>query len=305
MEGEISGIVCFDRGESMKQLAVISGKGGTGKTTIVASFAFLADAVIADCDVDAPDLHILLNPDIKERKEYSGLKIAVVDYKKCIHCGKCREYCRFDAIDEDININESCEGCGVCEYVCPVDAIVLKQRKSGEVFSSITKFGPMAHALLYTAEETSGKLVTMVRNEAKELAEKYGKDMIIIDGPPGIGCPVIAAMSGTNAALIITEPTVSGIHDMERVLQVANHFGINAMVCINKYDVNKEKAKEIEEYCNEREIEIVGKIPFSEKFTEAMVHGLSIMEYDEKLADLVKKMWEKILGILENGKRNI
>lgn len=298
MEGKISRTFYGNKGKNMKQLAIISGKGGTGKTTITASLAFLTDATIADCDVDAPDLHILLKPEIMEKKEYSGLKMAFVDKKKCIECGKCREHCRFDAIDEDITINESCEGCGVCEYVCPVDAISLRQRKSGEVFLSMTKLGPMAHALLYTAEETSGKLVTMVRDEARQLAGKYGKDIIIIDGPPGIGCPVIAAMSGVDVVLIVTEPTISGIHDMERVLEVAKHFGIPAMLCINKHDINEEKTKEIEEYCSRKNIEVVGRIPFSKKFTEAMVHGVSIMEYDKKLAMLMEKMWEKVRGVL-------
>ncbi len=283
----------------MKQLTVISGKGGTGKTTITASLAFLEDAVVADCDVDAPDLHLILKPEIKEREVYSGLKLAVVDKEKCIECGACREHCRFDAINEDIAINESCEGCGVCAYVCPVDAIVLQQRGSGEVFSSLTRVGPMAHALLYTAEEASGKLVTMVRDEAKQLAEKYGKDMIIIDGPPGIGCPVIASMSGVDAALIVTEPTVSGIHDMERVLQVTEHFGIRAMACINKYDMNKGKAREIEQYCHGKGIEVVGRLPYSRTATEAMIDVKAIVEYaHDELSEEIKKMWEKVRCIL-------
>lgn len=283
----------------MKQLTAISGKGGTGKTTITASLAFLEDVVVADCDVDAPDLHLILKPEIKEREVYSGLKLAVVDREKCIECRECREHCRFDAINEDITINESCEGCGVCAYICPVDAIVLQERASGEVFSSLTRVGPMAHALLYTAEEASGKLVTMVRNEAKHLAEKYGKDMIIIDGPPGIGCSVIASMSGVDAVLIVTEPTVSGIHDMERVLQVTEHFGIRAMACINKYDMNEEKAWEIEQYCQGKGIEVVGRLPYSKTATEAMIDVKAVVEYaHDELSEEIKKMWEKMRCIL-------
>lgn len=279
----------------MKQLTVISGKGGTGKTTITASLAFLEEAVVADCDVDAPDLHLILTPEIKGRKVYSDLKVAVVDKETCTECGECREHCRFNAINEDININESCEGCGVCAYVCPVKAIRLQQRDSGEIFSSSTRVGPMAHALLYTAEEASGKLVTMVRNEATYLAEKYGRSMIIIDGPPGIGCSVIASMSGVDAVLIVTEPTVSGIHDMARVLQVTKHFGIRAMVCINKYDMNEEKAWEIEQYCHGEGIAVVGKLPYSRTATDAMIDVKAVVEYkNDELSEEIKNMWEKM-----------
>lgn len=283
----------------MKQLTVISGKGGTGKTTITASLAFLEDAVVADCDVDAPDLHLILTPTIMGKKVYSGLKLAVVNKETCTECGRCRELCRFDAINEGITINENCEGCGVCAYVCPVKAISLQQRKSGEIFSSSTRVGPMAHALLYTAEEASGKLVTMVRNEAIRLAEKYSRNMIIIDGPPGIGCPVIASMSGVDAVLIVTEPTVSGVHDMTRVLQVTEHFGIRAMACINKYDMNEEKAWEIEEYCQGEGIAVVGRLPYSRTATDAMIDMKAVVEYkNDELSEEIKNMWEKMRCML-------
>ena len=259
----------------------------------------MENAVVADCDVDAPDLHLILKPEIKKRMVYSGLKVATITKEKCIECGKCRDHCRFDAITEDISITENCEGCGVCAYICPTDAIVLEQRKSGEIFSSLTRVGPMAHALLFTAEEASGKLVTMVRNEAKRLAEKYGNDLIIIDGPPGIGCPVIASMGGVDAALIVTEPTVSGVHDMERVLQVAEHFGIRAMACINKYDINNEKTWEIEQYCQCSGIEVVGRLPYCRTATEAMVDVKTVVEYENgELSEGIKKMWDKIRGRL-------
>jgi len=230
----------------MKQLTVISGKGGTGKTSITAAFASLADnAVFADCDVDAADLHLILKPEIKKTMSFHGLKIASLNKEICTECKKCYDHCNFKAIDEDLNIiKESCEGCGVCEYVCPVGAIQMVDRDSGFSYISQTRFGPMthaisqtrfgpmAHAMLKTAEEASGKLVTVVRNNAKKLAEEKKKDLIIIDGPPGIGCPVISSISGVDLVLVVTEPTLSAIHDLERILGVAYHFKIPAVVCI-------------------------------------------------------------------------
>jgi len=222
-------------GKDVKELTVISGKGGTGKTSITAAFAALAkDAVFADCDVDAADLHLILKPSIKKTIKFQGLKIASIDKNICIDCKKCHDSCRFHAIDEDIQlINESCEGCGVCAYVCPVDAVTMVDRDSGYAYRSETRFGPMAHAVLHTAEEASGKLVTVVRNNASDLAKQHKKNLILIDGPPGIGCPLIASISGVNLVLIVTEPTLSAIHDLERILGVAQHFHIPAVVCIS------------------------------------------------------------------------
>jgi len=223
----------------MKQLTIISGKGGTGKTSLTAAFASLADAVLADCDVDASDLHLILKPDIKKKEIFHGMELASVDKSRCIDCKKCYESCRFGAIDEDINIiKESCEGCGVCEYVCPTDAIKMVERDSGYSYISETRFGPMSHAMLMTAEEASGELVAVVRENAKKLAEKYEKELIIIDGPPGIGCPVISSITGVDLVLIVTEPTLSAIHDLERILEVANHFDVPAVEGRNKYDIN-------------------------------------------------------------------
>lgn len=281
----------------MKQLTIISGKGGTGKTSITAAFASLANnAVLADCDVDAADLHLILKPEIKKTMEFHGLKIADVDKDKCINCKKCFESCKFNAIDEEINIIKgSCEGCGVCAYVCPVDAISMKERDSGFAYISDTRFGPMAHAMLKTAEEASGKLVTVVRNNAKTLAIDHKKDIIIIDGPPGIGCPVIASLTGVDMVLIVTEPTLSAIHDLERILDVSKHFDIPAIVCINKYDINKENSEKIEKYCKSINIEIVGKLPYDTVVTEAMVNEKSVIEFsDGDLADGIIKMWNKI-----------
>ncbi|MFW6121849.1 MAG: ATP-binding protein [Petrotogales bacterium] len=285
----------------MKQLTVISGKGGTGKTSITAAFATLAhNAVFADCDVDAADLHLILKPAFKKTMGFHGLDIVHIDKDLCIDCKKCYESCKFDAIDEEINlIKESCEGCGVCEYVCPVDAITMKERDSGFAYISETRFGPMAHAVLRTAEEASGKLVTLVRENAKKLAEEKRKDFIIIDGPPGIGCPVIASLTGVDLVLIVTEPTLSAIHDLERILGVAQHFEIPAVVCINKYDINLDNAEKIKRYCKDNNINIVGKLPYDTVVSEAMIHEQSVIEFSNaELSDDIAQMWNKVEEVL-------
>ena len=281
----------------MKQLTIISGKGGTGKTSITAAFASLADnAVLADCDVDAADLHLILKPDIRKTMGFHGLKIAFIDKELCIDCKKCYEYCRFGAIDEEIHlIKESCEGCRVCEYVCPVDAVQMVDRDSGFAYVSDTRFGPMSHAVLKTAEEASGKLVTVVRNNAKMIAEAKKKNLIIIDGPPGIGCPVISSISGVDLVLVVTEPTLSAIHDLERIFGVAHHFKIPAVVCINKYDINLDNTEKIEHYCKSNNIDIVGKLPYDNIVTEAMIHEKNVIEYDkDDFSKNVLEMWNKI-----------
>jgi len=286
----------------MKQIVVISGKGGTGKTSIVASFAALAEnMVIADCDVDAPDLHLLLKPIVKEKIEFRGSKVALIDKAKCTECGICMERCRFGAI-KDYEVDPIlCEGCGVCVYSCPTNAITPKERISGYAYLSETKYGPMAHAKLNVAEEASGKLVTLVRNNAKALAERYGKEMVLIDGPPGIGCPVIASLGGVDLALIVTEPTLSGIHDLKRVAGVSRHFGIPSAVCINKYDLNEGNTREIEEYCQKNEIKMVGKITFDPIVTKAMVAGKPVVEFSEgKVAMEIERLWENVRGGVRN-----
>lgn len=278
----------------MKQLTVISGKGGTGKTTIVAGFASLAKkSVLADCDVDAADLHLILKPEVKDTQEFKGLKIAVINEDKCIKCMKCHESCRFGAINEEIALEESrCEGCGVCRYVCPEDAIKLVDRKSGLVYISETRYGPMAHAILNVGEEASGKLVAEVRNNARMLAKMYKKEIIIIDGPPGIGCPIIAAISGVDLALITTEPTISGIHDLERILGVCEHFNVPAVICVNKYDINVKNTKDIINYCNAQNIDMVGKIPYDNVTTKAMIEGKTVIEFgDSAVSQTIQKIW--------------
>ena len=286
----------------MKQLTIISGKGGTGKTSITAAFASLANnAVFADCDVDAADLHLTLKPNVKKTIGFHGLKIASINKDICTECKKCYDYCNFDAIDEDINvIKESCGGCGVCEHVCPVDAVQMVDRDSGFSYISETRFGPLAHAMLKKAEEASGKLVTVVRNNAKTLSEEKKKDLIIIDGPPGIGCPVISSISGVDLVLVITEPTLSAIHDLERILGVAYHFMIPSVVCINKYDINLDNTEKIENYCKSNSIDIVGKLPYDNIVTEAMIHEKTVIEYSKGyFSDIIIDMWNAVEGRLK------
>jgi MinD superfamily P-loop ATPase len=286
----------------MKQLTVLSGKGGTGKTSIVGSFAVLAkNAVVADCDVDAPDLHMLLHPEVIKAQEFIGSKLAVVEKAKCVKCGLCREKCSSGAITSDLEVDAiACEGCGVCKVVCPVGAIALYPRVSGKAFISKTKYGFMAHALLYPGESNSGKLVTLVRQNAKILAEKENRDLIIIDGSPGIGCPVIASITGVDAALVVTEPTLSGIHDLERVLSLLDHFNVATFVCINMYDINVSNTNKILSFCKENRVDVVGVIPFSPEVTQAMVNGKTIVEYSPKsgVSEEIKNMWNKMSRFL-------
>ena len=277
---------------------MISGKGGTGKTSITAAFASLAkNAVFADCDVDAADLHLILNPEVKKTMGFHGLQIAKIDTIKCTGCKRCIKNCKFDAINERIIVEKSfCEGCGVCQYVCPVDAIEMINRESGFSYISKTRFGPMAHAVLKTAEEASGKLVTVVRENAKKIAREEEKELIVIDGPPGIGCPVISAITGVNLVLVVTEPTLSGMSDLERIIGVAEHFKIPPMVCINKYDINKDNTKKIQEYCKKKKIDVVGKIPYDTAITKALIEEKNIIEFDKesKISKEIIKIWNKI-----------
>ncbi len=287
----------------MKQLTILSGKGGTGKTSITASFAVLAkNAVVADCDVDAPDLHMLLHPELIKIQEFTGSKVAFIDKTKCSECGLCKENCHFDAITTDLKVDAvACEGCGVCAVVCPGDAIALAPRISGNVYISKTKYGFMSHAQLNPGESTSGKLVTIVRQNAKMLAEKEDCNLIIIDGSPGIGCPVIASITGVDAALVVTEPTLSGIHDLERVLTLLDHFNVVPFVCINMYDINTGNTNKILNFCKEKGIDVLGIIPFSAEVTQAMINGKTIVEYAPKsgIAEEIITMWKKLSTILE------
>ncbi len=284
----------------MKEIVVLSGKGGTGKTSIVAALAVLARSkVLADCDVDAADLHLLLEPKVREEKEFWSGQVASIDKEKCTECGLCQELCRFAAIT-DFNIDPiSCEGCGFCCQVCPVDAITMKESMSGHSFISETKYGYLCHARLGIAEENSGKLVALVRQSAKSIAERENLDYILTDGPPGIGCPVISAISGASMALLVTEPTLSGIHDLERVLGVCRHFNIAALVCINKHDINQENTEKIERYCLKQGVDVASKIPFDNVVTEALIKRLPVIEYGNgRVSHEIEKLWRIIVQAL-------
>ena len=281
----------------MKQIAVVSGKGGTGKTSIIASLAALASgrAVYADCDVDAPDLHLILQPKVIERREFFGIKRAFIDSEKCNECGSCRDACRFAAI-HDFQVDPAlCEGCGVCKLVCPAEAVEMRESLAGYACISETRFGPLVHAELFPGEEASGKLVAMVREMARDLAASRNLDLVLIDGSPGIGCPVIASLTGVDQALVVTEPTITGEHDMERILDVAVHFGINTAVCINKYDLNPAGSRRIEALCRERSVMVAGRLPYHASVVEAMVLGRAVTETGGPVAQAISEMW----GVLE------
>lgn len=281
----------------MKQIVVISGKGGTGKSVLTASFAALAkNKVMADCDVDAADLHLLLHPVLRQRYEFKSGKTAVLDKKLCKKCGKCVSVCRFGAIDSGFIDPISCEGCGLCELVCPAGAIKMRDNIAGEYFISDTRYGPFVHAKLGIAEENSGKLVAKVREIAKDLAEKQNLDYVIIDGPPGIGCPVIASLSGVDCALIVTEPTLSGLHDAKRVIEVAGHFKVPVKLVVNKYDLNEDITREIEKFCGSEGMPVIGKIGFDKSVVESMVAGKTIVEYCQgAIKEEIKKIWTSLL----------
>jgi len=284
----------------MKEVVVLSGKGGTGKTSIVGSFAALAEnKILADCDVDAADLHLLLNPVTQQNHEFWSGQVAIIDEEKCTQCGLCQEVCRFDAISDFKVDPVSCEGCGFCFHICQADAISMKENLAGQWFISDTKYGALVHARLGIAQENSGKLVALVRQQAKQIAEKQGFDYIISDGPPGIGCPVISSLSGANLALLVTEPTLSGIHDLERVLGVCHYFGVPALVCINKYDLNEDNTCQIESYCFNQGVEVAAKIPFDNVVTEALVQGLPVVEYSQgKVAQEIERLWQTVVRTL-------
>jgi len=283
----------------MKQIVVISGKGGTGKTILTASFAALAkNKVMVDCDVDAADLHLLLHPDVKETHEFRSGKTAKLDKKICNQCGKCITLCRFDTISDDFVIDPvSCEGCGLCSLICPAGAIAMEENVAGEWFISDTKYGPFVHAKLGIAEENSGKLVAKIRQVSKEIAEKDRLDYVIVDGPPGIGCPVIASLSGVDCAVVVTEPTLSGLHDAKRVIEVCAHFKVSVKMVINKYDLNIDMTREIEAYCRSGNIEIAGKILFDSSIPKTLVKGITVIDgASEEVVKEIKDIWREVIS---------
>ena len=285
----------------MKQLTVISGKGGTGKTTLLASLATLAGrAVIVDADVDAADLHLLLKPRVRRREPFVASQVARIEPERCDGCNRCVEVCRFSAISSLKVDPISCEGCGICFHVCPKAAISLEDVQSGEWFISQTRCGPMVHAKLGVAQENSGKLVTLIRKEAQRLAKEEGYPLILIDGPPGIGCPVIASLGGVDAALVVTEPSLSGIHDLKRVLEVCGHFQVPAWVCVNKWNINPENTRKIESYCREEGLPVIGEIPFDPIVTRAMIAERTIPEYSQgEICGAIEKIWMRAQSLLD------
>ncbi len=298
----------------MKEIVILSGKGGTGKTSLTAAFAALAqNFILCDADVDASDLHLLTAPEIISRHDFKGGSIAIINRDKCTNCGQCLELCRFEAVvrlrsyavDENFTIDPiACEGCGVCVDLCPEQAIDFPEQTCGEWFISKTGFYAakqqtphiMVHARLGIAEENSGKLVSLVRRETANLAKEENLELILTDGPPGVGCPVIASIGGATAIVIITEPTISGLHDLKRVVKLAEHFRVPVLLLVNKFDLNEEQTESIESFAKDKEITILGRIPFEPLFTKAMIAGKNIMEYapDSQCASQIKDIWDKI-----------
>jgi len=293
-----------DRTPAVQELTVISGKGGTGKTSITASFAVLAErAVVVDCDVDAADLHLVLAPQVKERHEFRSGREAVIREQDCIRCGLCTTYCRFDAVKMDEKVPGeatfvvdpvACEGCGVCVRFCPVQAIDFPERLCGEWMVSETRCGPMVHAKLGVAAENSGKLVSTVRREARRIAEQEQRPLVIIDGPPGIGCPVIASVTGATRVLVVTEPTVSGEHDLKRVLSLARHFDIPAAVCVNKWDINPAMTERIEAAASHAGARVAGRIRYDRTVTSAQMQAQAVVEIDSPAAEDIRHIWNQL-----------
>ncbi|SKA77555.1 MinD superfamily P-loop ATPase, contains an inserted ferredoxin domain [Paucidesulfovibrio gracilis DSM 16080] len=287
----------------MKQLVVISGKGGTGKTSVTAALAGLGpDKVLADCDVDAADLHLVLHPTIEETTPFVSGEQPELDPAICTSCGLCREHCRFDAINEDFQIMpEHCEGCGVCAYVCPVQAVTMHPRTCGEQYRSSTRFGPMIHAALGIGEENSGKLVTSVRQQAKEVAEEQNINLVLVDGSPGVGCPVIASLTDADLAVMVAEPTISAVHDLKRVHQLTQHFKMPSTLIINKSGINPELEEELRQYCASHAIPVLGALPYDDNVTKAQINGQTIYEYDpDGLGRSISSIWNSLESLLND-----
>ncbi len=291
----------------MKEITILSGKGGTGKTSITAAIASIAtEAVFCDNDVDAADLHLIFDPEIREEHIYLGNWIASIDESQCTICNICLEQCRFDAIHTNNNgfpeVNPSqCEGCRLCERLCPVQAISSERSDRNYWYVSGTRFGTLVHATMGPGEENSGKLVTEVRKKAKELAKEEEVSFLINDGPPGIGCSAISSLTGTDQVLMVIEPTVSGLHDAVRLLELIATFSIPVAAVINKHDINPSMTGKVEDFLKEKNIPLLGKIPFDERMVEAMVKGKSIIEFDNRLeiSQIIRQAWEKLIKKLQ------
>jgi len=291
----------------MKQLVILSGKGGTGKTTVAAALAHLASqeipVILADADVDAANLELVLDPTKQGEHIFMGGQLAVIDSEKCTACGICAEVCRFDAVipgDEAYRVDSlACEGCASCFYQCPEEAIRMEEQQAGLWFRSDTRFGPLFHAHLFAGQENSGKLVTLVKQQARLRGLDTGAALVVVDGPPGIGCPVISASAGMDLALHVVEPTVSGVHDLERIMGTTDHFGVPSLVAINKADLNLARFEEIAAFCAGRSVEVVGRIPYDDVVTEAMVQGRPVTDYTDGLVtEALKEMWSRMKDLI-------
>jgi len=294
----------------MKQLVILSGKGGTGKTSVAAALAHLAASelsiTLADADVDAANLELVLDPEKLEEQDFMGGQLAIIEPDECTACGICADVCRFDAVipgEDAYQIDASaCEGCASCFYQCPTEAIRMEEQRAGLWFRSETRFGPLFHAHLFAGQENSGKLVTMVKQQGRLLTMDDDRDLLIVDGPPGIGCPVIASIAGADMALLVVEPTVAGVHDLERVLGTTRHFGVPALVCLNKADVNPSQSQRVEDFCREEGIPLVGQIPFDTVVTEAMVQGQPVTAYtDGAVTEALRRVWANVKEHLYGG----
>lgn len=291
----------------MKEITILSGKGGAGKTTVTAALASLAtNAVFCDNDVDAADLHLIFKPEILETHKFSSGSIATINQDACTNCGLCETSCRFDAIHSNSDgypeVNPfQCEGCRLCERICPAEAITTHENFNNHWFVSETRFGALVHAKMGPGEENSGKLVSRIREKAREIAIKTKADIIINDGPPGIGCSAISSITGTNLVLLVIEPTISGLHDAKRLIELVHSFKIPMLALINKYDINTDSTAEVEEYLKQNEIEIIGRVPFDTQMVDSMVHEQSIVEFSprSKASEELKQSWNLIARSLE------
>ncbi len=307
----------------MKQLVILSGKGGTGKTSVTAAFAHLAASgplagrvILADADVDAANLELVLQPTLLEQQDFKGGKVAVIDQETCASCGDCQAVCRFDAINyadgshprplspmaRGVYVVDpiACDGCAACVYQCPTESIAMREQLAGKFYFSESRYGPLYHANLLPGQENSGKLVTLVKQRARLQALDENRELVIVDGPPGIGCPVISAVSGANLALVVAEPTVSGGHDMRRALETLKHFGVRALVVVNKADIFPAGADEIEVFCHQQGVETVGRIPFDLTVASAMVAGEAVTAFqpESPFSVAIHQVWERVSQFL-------
>lgn len=284
----------------MREIVILSGKGGTGKTTLAGVFATLGkDAVLVDVDVDAANLHLILNPEVVEEEPFFGSRVPVVDEERCTRCGLCGELCRFEAIRDGELDEIACEGCAVCFHACPAGAITLRDALSGHVYVTNTIFGPFVYAELGIAQENSGRLVSRVKKRAREIAEKENRSYIVVDGPPGTGCPVIASVSGADLALIVTEPTAAGLHDLYRILGLTRHFNVRSAVCVNKADLDEEMAAEIERHCLKEGVKFLGCIPFAKGVVKAVVAQVPVTDrFAGAAAGAMREVWNQALSLL-------